>query len=90
MEKEEIMDQKYKKSWTVIVGALVVLILAIVIVPRLMSNDVAGTVTAVDSTGMATVKTEDGLEHKMQSSGWQVGDMVECDTQEGQVTCKKS
>jgi flagellar basal body-associated protein FliL len=84
------MAQQHNKFWIILVSAVVVLVLAIVIVPRLMSNGVAGTVTAVDTTGMATVKTEDGQEHKMQGPGWQVGDKVECDTQGGQVTCEKS
>ena len=84
------MAQQRIKPWIVVVCALVVVVLAIVIVPNFMSSGVAGTVTAVDSTGMATVKTEDGQEHKIQGSGWQVGDTVECDTQDGQVTCQKS
>jgi hypothetical protein len=84
------MAQQYSKSWIVVIGALVVLVLAIVLVPRLMTSGVAGTVTAVDSTGMATVQTEEGQEHKMQGPGWQVGDKVECDTQAGQVMCEKS
>jgi hypothetical protein len=84
------MAQQYKKFWIVLVSALVVLVLAIVVVPSLMSSSVAGTVTAVDTTGMATIKTEDGQEHKMQGTGWQVGDKVECDTQDGQVICEKS
>jgi phosphatidylserine decarboxylase len=83
------MDYKNNKFWMVVVGALVVLVLAIIIVPNLMSPGVGGTVTAVDAAGMATVKTEDGQEHKMQGPGWQVGDTVECDTQDGQVTCQK-
>jgi hypothetical protein len=84
------MDHKSNKSWLIVVGILVVLGLAIIVVPRLMSTSVAGTITAVDSTGMVTVKTEDGQEHKMQGPGWQVGDKVECDTKDGQVTCEKS
>jgi hypothetical protein len=84
------MAQQWNKSWIIVVSALVVLVLAIAIGPRLMSNGVAGTVTGVDSTGLATIKTEDGQEHKMQGAGWQVGDPVECETQDGQVTCKKS
>jgi hypothetical protein len=84
------MAQQFNKSWIVVVGALVVLVLAIILVPRLMSNGVEGTVTAVDPTGMATVKTEEGKEHKIPGPGWQVGDTVECDTQDGQVTCEKS
>jgi hypothetical protein len=84
------MDYRNNKSWMVMVGALVVVMLAIDIVPRLMSQSVVGTVTAVDFTGMATVKTEAGQEHKTHGSGWHIGDRVECDTRDGQVTCGKS
>jgi hypothetical protein len=78
------------KSWVVVVCVLVVVALAIIVVPRFTSQSVAGTVTAVDSTGKATIKTEEGQEYQMQGSGWQVGDKVECDTKDGQVTCEKS
>jgi hypothetical protein len=84
------MAQQRIKPWIVMVCALVVLALAIFTVPRLMSGGVEGTVTAVDSTGMATIKTEEGQEHQMQGPGWQVGDKVECETKGGQVTCEKS
>jgi hypothetical protein len=84
------MAQQYNKFWIVVGSVLVVLVLAIVVVPSLMSSSVAGTVTAIDATGMATVKTEEGQEHKVQGSGWQVGDKVECATQDGQITCEKS
>lgn len=51
------------KPWIVVVCALVVVALAIVVVPRFMSQSVAGTVTAVDATGKATVKTAEGQEY---------------------------
>ena len=84
------MAQQRIKPWLIVVVCALLVVLAIFIVPDFMSSGVAGTVTAVDSTGMATVKTEDGQEHKILGSGWQVGDTVECDTQNGQVTCQKS
>jgi hypothetical protein len=84
------MNSRRIKPWIVVVCALVVVALAIVVVPLFMSQGVAGTVTAVDATGTVTIKTEEGQEYQMQEPGWQVGDMVECDTKDGQVTCEKS
>jgi hypothetical protein len=37
---------------------------------------------------MATVKTEDGKEHKVKGEGWKVGAKVECDMKEGMTSCK--
>ena len=47
-----------------------------------------GTVTSIDDKGMATVKTEDGKEHKVKGEGWKVGAKVECDMKEGMTSCK--
>jgi preprotein translocase subunit YajC len=47
-----------------------------------------GTVTNIDDKGMATVKTEDGKEHKVKGEGWKVGAKVECDMKEGMTSCK--
>ena len=47
-----------------------------------------GTVTNIDDKGMATVKTEDGKEHKVKGEGWQVGAIVECEQKEGMTSCK--
>jgi hypothetical protein len=47
-----------------------------------------GTVTGVDDKGMATVKTEDGKEHKVKGEGWKAGAQVECETKEGKTACK--
>jgi preprotein translocase subunit YajC len=47
-----------------------------------------GTVTSIDDKGMATVKTEDGKEHKVKGEGWKVGAKVECDMKEGTTSCK--
>jgi preprotein translocase subunit YajC len=47
-----------------------------------------GTVTKIDDQGMATVKTEDGKEHKVKGEGWKVGANVECETKEGMTSCK--
>lgn len=47
-----------------------------------------GTVTSVDDKGMATVKTDDGKEHKVKGEGWKAGAKVECEMKEGQTKCK--
>jgi len=47
-----------------------------------------GTVTSVDDKGMATVKTEDGKEHKVKGEGWKTGAKVECEMKEGKTECK--
>jgi hypothetical protein len=47
-----------------------------------------GTVTAIDDKGMATVKTEDGKEHKVKGEGWKVSATVECKMKEGTTSCK--
>jgi preprotein translocase subunit YajC len=47
-----------------------------------------GTVTNIDDKGMATVKTEDGKEHKVKGEGWKVGAKVECEQKEGMTSCK--
>jgi len=47
-----------------------------------------GTVVSMDDKGMATVKTEDGKEHKVKGEGWKVGAKVECETKEGATMCK--
>ncbi len=47
-----------------------------------------GTVTAVDSQGMATVKTDDGKEHKVRGEGWKAGAKVDCEAREGKTECK--
>jgi hypothetical protein len=47
-----------------------------------------GTVTDVDEKGMATVKTDDGKQHKVKGEGWKVGAKVECETKEGATMCK--
>ena len=47
-----------------------------------------GMVTSIDDKGMATVRTEDGKEHKVKGEGWQVGAQVECEQKEGATSCK--
>jgi hypothetical protein len=42
----------------------------------------------VDDSGMATVKTEDGREHRVKGEGWKAGAKVECETKEGKTACK--
>jgi len=46
------------------------------------------TTTEIDDKGMATVKTEDGKEHKVKGEGWKVGTTVQCETKEGKTECK--
>lgn len=46
-----------------------------------------GTVTEVDANGMATVKTEEGKEHKVKGEGWKAGAKGECETKEGKTEC---
>lgn len=47
-----------------------------------------GTVTDIDDKGMATVKTEDGQQHKVKGEGWKVGAKVQCDIKDGKTDCK--
>ena len=62
---------------------------AYLVIPR-SASAVAGTVTAVDAAGLATIKTEDGQEHRMTGAGWTVGDKVECAMENDKMACKKS
>ena len=52
------------------------------------AGDMKGTVTQIDDKGMATVKTDDGKEHKVKGEGWKVGAKVDCQTKEGTTSCK--
>ena len=63
---------------------------AYLVIPRSASAGIDGTVTAVDTAGMATIKTEDGQEHRMTGAGWTVGDKVECAMENDKMACKKS
>jgi hypothetical protein len=65
-------------------------IAAYLVIPHSAAARVAGTVTAVDATGMATIKTDDGQEQRMTGEGWKVGDKVECAMQDEKLVCKKS
>ena len=60
------------------------------VIPRSASARVAGTVTAVDATGRATIKTDDGQEQRMTGEGWKVGDKVECAMLDAKMVCQKS
>ena len=73
----------------VIIVAVCVGLAAYLVIPR-SASAVTGTVTAVDTAGMATVKTEDGQEHRMTGAGWTVGDKVECAMENEKMACKKS
>ena len=63
---------------------------AYLITPRSASAKVAGTVTAIDPAGMATIKTDDGQEQRLTGAGWKVGDKVECAMQDAKMVCQKS
>jgi hypothetical protein len=49
-----------------------------------------GVVTTMDSTGMATVQTDRGVQYTILGNGLKVGDKVECTTKEGQTACIKT
>ena len=74
----------------VIIVVVCVGLAAYLVIPRSASVGMAGTVTAVDAAGLATIKTEDGQEHRMTGAGWTVGDKVECAMESEKMTCKKS
>lgn len=65
-------------------------IAAYLIIPRSASAKVAGTVTAIDPAGIATIKTDDGQEQRMTGAGWKVGDKVECAMQAAKMVCQKT
>jgi hypothetical protein len=44
--------------------------------------------SSLASSGIATVKTEDGKEHKVKGEGWKVGAKVDCEIKEGKTACK--
>jgi len=46
------------------------------------------TVTAAATNGTATVKTEDGKEHKGKGERWKAGAKVDCKTKAGKTECK--
>lgn len=83
------MARKY--VYTLIIVVVVGLgLVAYLVIPRSASAGIAGTVTAVDPVGMATIKTEDGQEHRMTGEGWKVGDKVECAMEKDKMACKKT
>jgi len=83
------MARKY--VYAIVIAAVVCLgIVAYLVIPPSVAASVAGTVTAVDSAGMATIKTDNGEEHRMTGEGWKVGDKVECAMQDNKMACKKS
>jgi len=59
-----------------------------VVASHALAGGMEGTVTNIDSTGMATVKTDDGKEHKVKGEGWKVGAKVACEVKEGKTACK--
>ena len=87
--KEAYMARKHVYMLVIIVVVCVGLA-AYLVIPRSGSVGMAGTVTAVDAAGLATIKTEDGQEHRMTGAGWTVGDKVECAMENEKMTCKKS
>lgn len=75
--------------WLIGIVVCAGLVTYLVILPT-ASSGIAGTVTAVDTAGMATIKTDDGQEHRMTGEGWKIGDKVECSTESDKLACKKS
>jgi hypothetical protein len=51
--------------------------------------EIVGTVSAVDDTGMATIKTTDGKELTVQMAGVKVGDKVDCHPKGGKMSCHR-
>ena len=49
--------------------------------------EIAGTVSAVDEKGMATIKTTDGKELQVQMTGAKAGDKVDCHSKGGKTSC---
>jgi hypothetical protein len=66
-------------------GILVLVILA----AMAAATEVQGTVAAVDAKGMATIKTTDGKELKVQMAGVKAGDKVDCHVEGGKASCHK-
>jgi hypothetical protein len=66
-------------------GGIVLIMLATVA----WAADVQGTVAAVDNKGMATIKTTDGKEIKVQMTGVKAGDKVDCHVEGGKASCHK-
>lgn len=67
---------------SVVVGGLFLCTLAV-------ASEMGGTVAAVDDKGMATIKTTDGKEHKVQLMGVKAGDKVDCHAKDGKLSCHK-
>lgn len=67
---------------SVVVGGMLLFTLA-------LASEMVGTVAAVDDKGMATIKTTDGKEHKVQLMGVKAGDKVDCHAQDGKLSCHK-
>lgn len=82
------MSRKYVYM-SIIVVVVGLGLAAYLMIPRSTSAGMAGTVTAVDTAGMATIKTEDGQEHRLTGEGWKVGDKLECAMESDKMACKK-
>ena len=54
-----------------------------------LAAEVQGTVAAVDNKGMATIKTTDGKELKVQMASVKTGDKVDCHVEGGKASCHK-
>ena len=67
------------------IAVAVVFVLSIIV----LAAEFEGTVSAVDDKGMATIKTIDGKEHKVQIAGVKVGDKVDCHVEGGKTSCHK-
>lgn len=48
-----------------------------------------GTVSTVSKKGMATIKTDEGQQHKIKNQEWQAGDKVSCVKKGAAMSCTK-
>jgi hypothetical protein len=84
----------YRKLTKQIVGAIsmVLVITSLAVADRRGGYDDSltyerGVVIAMDDTGLATVRTDRGVQYQVQDQGWKVGRKVDCTTKDGYTTC---
>jgi hypothetical protein len=63
-----------RKLTTILTAGVIVLVMLATVA---LAAEVQGTVAAVDGKGMATIKTTDGKELKVQMAGVKIGDKVD-------------
>ena len=74
------------KLTTILTTGVIVLVM---LATMALAAEVQGTVAAVDDKGMATIKTMDGKEIKVQMAGVKAGDKVDCHVEGGKASCHK-